>query len=267
MHSWIEALYDVAESGETACLVTVANIRGSAPRDAGARMIVTPTRTIGTIGGGQLEYQCTRLAIERIRAAAEATAKGMRNSVRTFPLGSNCGQCCGGVVDVLLETVSAADAGWLNELKRLHDLKQEFVVVSSGLGGRAIVAAGVVKSFGLPESHLKTIKTVARDMGDNEEDVSWSHTSSEPFFYERIAVSDFNIAIFGAGHVGSATVAALATLDCRIRWIDSRRNVLPANVPANVVAIESDAPAREVAAMPLRRAKWLRCHQARISSS
>ena len=44
-------------------LVTVAGIRGSAPREIGAKMIVTASETIGTIGGGQLEYQSTRIAV------------------------------------------------------------------------------------------------------------------------------------------------------------------------------------------------------------
>jgi xanthine dehydrogenase accessory factor len=59
------------------------------------------------------------------------------------------------------------------------------------------------------------------------------------------------IALFGAGHVGSAVVAAMAGLDCEIRWIDSRRRVFPDSAPANVTMIESADPAREAAAMPV----------------
>lgn len=35
----------------------------------------------------------------------------------------------------------------------------------------------------------------------------------------------FNIALFGAGHVGTALAAILAGLPCRVRWIDSRDGV------------------------------------------
>jgi len=62
-------------------------------------------------------------------------------------------------------------------------------------------------------------------------------------------MSDLNIAVFGAGHVGSAVVATLSGLDCNIRWIDSRRNIFR-NVPGNVRPIEAAEPALEVAAMP-----------------
>ena len=63
MNEWINDLEDLAAAGEPAVLVTVAGIRGSAPREIGAKMIVTATQTIGTIGGGQLEYQSTRVAV------------------------------------------------------------------------------------------------------------------------------------------------------------------------------------------------------------
>ena len=86
MNEWIDELSDLAAAGEPAVLVTVAGIRGSAPREIGAKMIVTATETIGTIGGGQLEYQSTRIAAGLL--------EDDRNSLRSFPLGSSIGQCC-----------------------------------------------------------------------------------------------------------------------------------------------------------------------------
>lgn len=71
--------------------VRVAETRGSTPREAGATMRVWADRTEGTIGGGALEWEAIRLARERL----ENGAGPMR---RTFPLGPDLGQCCGGVV-------------------------------------------------------------------------------------------------------------------------------------------------------------------------
>jgi xanthine dehydrogenase accessory factor len=70
------------------------------------------------------------------------------------------------------------------------------------------------------------------------------------FLLEPILPTNFNIAVFGAGHVGAATVDVLSKLDCRIRWIDSRRKLFPASLPGNVTAVESANPEREAAAMP-----------------
>jgi len=247
MSRWIDTLCDVVGNGESACLVTVANIRGSAPREAGARMVVTPTATVGTIGGGQLEHECTRLAVERIRNCPEISGD---SKLRTFPLGSRCGQCCGGVVDVLIDHFSAVDAVWLTELRRLHDLRRPFVVAVGANGGRALITADLTANEGISLSQTDAAESRAHDLLADAGDVYWDGRSGQQIFYQRIAASDFHIAIFGAGHVGSATVATLATLDSQIRWIDSRRNMFPTDLPRNVTSIESENPAREVAAMP-----------------
>ena len=251
MNSWIDTLCGIVESGTPACLVTVANIRGSAPREAGTRMVVTRAKTIGTIGGGQLEYQCTRIAAERIRMSSRnINDSSSDNILRTFPLGSSCGQCCGGVVDVLIEAFSTADLAYLADLQRAHDLRQPFVTLSAANGGRALISNELSCNHGISSSQIDAARAEARALLSGDGHVSWNGSSGQQVFYQRIAVSDFNIAIFGAGHVGSATVAALAMLDCKIRWIDSRRNMFPADLPRNVVGIESEYPAREVAAMP-----------------
>ena len=67
---------------------------------------------------------------------------------------------------------------------------------------------------------------------------------------EPIADNDFALALFGAGHVGSALVNLLASLDCRVRWIDGRRDIFPDTVAGNVTCVESADPAREALAMP-----------------
>jgi xanthine dehydrogenase accessory factor len=72
---------------------------------------------------------------------------------------------------------------------------------------------------------------------------------SEGLFYEPVRGSDFNIAVFGAGHVGAAVVNVLSGLDCNIRWIDSRRDIFR-TAPRNVRTIETSEPALDVAAMP-----------------
>ena len=95
--NWVSELCRLAESGEDAVLVTIASVRGSAPREVGARMLVTATEVMGSIGGGQLEYQCTQLACRMLED------ESVECSHRRFPLGASLGQCCGGIVDVRFE--------------------------------------------------------------------------------------------------------------------------------------------------------------------
>jgi len=75
-------------------VVEIVQARGSAPRGAGTRMLVSGVRAIGTIGGGHLEFKA--LALARDMLAARATAS---RRVR-FALGPALGQCCGGVVEL-----------------------------------------------------------------------------------------------------------------------------------------------------------------------
>ena len=90
---------------ESAVLVQVASTQGSAPRDAGTWMAVFTNALVGTIGGGHLEFQAIATARAQLKkAAGEAEVATLR-----FALGPALGQCCGGVVHLRFERVSASD--------------------------------------------------------------------------------------------------------------------------------------------------------------
>lgn len=237
MNEWINELSDISATGEPAVLVTVAGIRGSAPREIGAKMIVTASETIGTIGGGQLEYQSTRVAVGML--ADEQLA------LRSFPLGSSMGQCCGGVVEILFEPVAGGMPAWLRDLAALYGQREAAVIatrISRSSPAKFVVTADQV--FGVEDAD-DSLVSAARAVLDDRHGVRRNVQE----FYEPIVMSDFNIAVFGAGHVGAAVVNALSGLDCNIRWIDSRRSFFR-DVPGNVRAVEAQEPALEVAAMP-----------------
>jgi xanthine dehydrogenase accessory factor len=54
-------------------------------------------------------------------------------------------------------------------------------------------------------------------------------------------LKSLNIALFGGGHVGKAIVNTLGVLPCSVHWIDSRDEIFPLSLPANVQA-EHSAP-------------------------
>ena len=224
MNEWIDELSDLTAAGEAVVVVTVAGIRGSAPREVGAKMIVTATETLGTIGGGQLEYQCTRIACEMLGADTLPT-------LRKFPLGTSMGQCCGGVVDVLFEPMAQGLSAWLRDLRALHGQREPAAVCTNlaAANGKFVVTAD--SQFHAEEAGANAAVQVARRVDD--------------WFFEVVVGSDFNIAVFGAGHVGSALVQSLSSLDCNIRWIDSRRKFFR-NTPPNVRTIESSEPVSTV---------------------
>lgn len=245
MNQWIDDLHGLVGNDECCSVVTVAGVRGSAPREIGAKMIVTARETIGTIGGGQLEHQCTQIAFEQMQNTG---AYGGQRLQRRFPLGTNCGQCCGGVVDILFERIASSSIAWLKELKRLHDERRPVVVVTplmEGTGKYLVTEDRCIHSadeVSCPGDVIATARQIIIDNGGAQ--------LLDNFLLEPVLETDFHIALFGAGHVGAATVDVLSKLDCRVRWIDSRRNIFPAHLPDSVTAVESANPAREVAAMP-----------------
>lgn len=243
MNAWIDDLHELCDGDERSVIVTVAGVRGSAPRETGARMIVTRTQTIGSIGGGQLEYQCTGIAARQLGEPVSIAHRKQRR----FPLGTNCGQCCGGVVDILFEHV-ASKPDWLATLKAMYDERQPVVIVTplDRDTGRFLVCGDRCMHFDTETACPDDIIAAARSMLGKRGGAD----VCDEFLLEPVRQSGFEIAVFGAGHVGAATVDALARLDCVIRWVDSRRSIFPARLPHNVTAVESSQPAREVAAMP-----------------
>jgi xanthine dehydrogenase accessory factor len=94
---WLDALGELRELEEACVLVVVTAVKGSAPREPGARMIVARGELVhGTIGGGNLE----RLALER---ATELLADEGGSLSVEIPLAEAAGQCCGGSVVLFFE--------------------------------------------------------------------------------------------------------------------------------------------------------------------
>ena len=101
---WVQAVQDLRAARSPCVIVTLAMVRGHAPRNGGAKMVVSLDRCVGTVGGGNLEAT----AIHRARAmladgAAEPELRTLTLSDRaTTEYGV---QCCGGEVTMLLEPV------------------------------------------------------------------------------------------------------------------------------------------------------------------
>ncbi len=98
---WLEAANRCHEARVPFVLVTLAEVRGHAPRGAGSKMVVTLTDVWGTIGGGNLEAQTVG------RARVLLSSRTQTPELVVHQLGPEGGphgvQCCGGVVTVLLE--------------------------------------------------------------------------------------------------------------------------------------------------------------------
>ena len=116
-----------------AVLVTVQAHRGSVPRQAGAWMAVFADHTLGSVGGGHLEWQAIAQARERLGGRAG-------ESVVRYALGPALGQCCGGEVHLQYELLHAADEAALRErFARARRCWPAVAVFGGGHVGQALV--------------------------------------------------------------------------------------------------------------------------------
>ena len=105
--NWIQAISSLNSQAQAYVLVTVLETKGSSPRDTGTKMVVSASESFDTIGGGALEYQSIEIARELL--SASNTSNVSSQMTKTFNLGKDLKQCCGGVVKVFFEVFPASD--------------------------------------------------------------------------------------------------------------------------------------------------------------
>jgi xanthine dehydrogenase accessory factor len=104
---WLKAVGELRSRREPAVLVTVADVRGHAPRDAGAKMVVSAARTWDTVGGGNLEAVAIERARELLGSDEPELVKLALSDKAPYQHGV---QCCGGEVTLLLEPLPVVPA-------------------------------------------------------------------------------------------------------------------------------------------------------------
>ncbi len=103
---WLDALSHLRREGSPGVLITVVSVRGHAPRDAGAKMVVGSEHSWGSVGGGNLEEAAIRRARQMISTgAAEPETQVAR--LNEHARNEHGRQCCGGEVTLLLEPMPA----------------------------------------------------------------------------------------------------------------------------------------------------------------
>jgi len=228
MSQWPESLSELIKQGKPSVLITIVDAKGSVPRGAGTKMIVTEQGIgYGTIGGGNLEYQCISMAQERLSMNSD---DHWLRKLQRFPLGASLGQCCGGMVIVLLEYIEAVIPNWLSDLleSKADQVKVEIIT---------------------PLKDQHKLKQV-RPFLSSDVQVEAANQTAE-YLYERVEPDDFNIMVFGAGHVGKALVHVLSGVECQVIWVDSRETEFPKIIPTNATKIVDPNPEDSVELAPV----------------
>lgn len=191
--------------------IVIVDHKGSAPREAGASMLVWSTGQSGTIGGGALEFE----AVNALRARLASNAPELSH----IALGPALNQCCGGAVSLLSEVF---DKNTLPE-------------------------SGTRRIFG---TKLKPI-AIRRQERRARNGEGGTLTFENGWLFEPLRPSTTPLWVYGAGHVGRAIVCVMAPMpDFAVTWIDTDPNRYPEVIPPSVTALPAPNPAASVALAP-----------------
>jgi len=208
----LEALKRALDAHGSVVRVVIAGVKGSAPREVGAAMIVSRDGLVaGTIGGGSLEHE----AITKARALSDPMTEDRA-------LGPDLGQCCGGAVTLVYDRFDA-----------MPD-------VQNGLILRRII--------GTNEAPLALRRALAEARNGNS---ATTTQLIDGWLIEPIQTPTTPLWVWGAGHVGRAMVTTAAPLpDLDITWIDTSADRFPDTAPEHVTILPAARPERLVAHAP-----------------
>ena len=217
MREVLSAMRRVLSGGQDCVLCRVIASEGSAPRGAGACMLVTGGGdTVGTVGGGAVEYRCAALSAQLCREK--------RSRFQSYRLSAgeiaDIGMVCGGSVELFFQYLDPADSALpllAEQALSLLDSGREAWLVTAvdgenrwrwGLWDKSGPLAGLAD---LPrEAVLQVLDSRPRLVrGDI---TLYSEPLSPPG----------TVYLFGGGHVGRALVPILAMADFRVVVCDQR---------------------------------------------
>lgn len=208
--NWAEAVLS-DRTGKPVCLVVIADVKGSAPRERGAMMLVHASHIQGSIGGGELEHQ----AIDVARSYQPEA--GFERQLRSYPLGPSLGQCCGGHVRLMFEWYHPDD-----------------VSVQAGL-------ASQTAGYSLHDTTSQAVPGFVAHLPKQNPDT----VCVLPLYAQNC-----DVFIYGAGHVGRAVIDFARHLACQIIWVDTDEDRFPEVIPPEVTKLPARTPQTLAARAP-----------------
>lgn len=226
---WMQAACRLLRFEPAIVRITLAEVRGSSPRECGATMLVATQGLWGTIGGGQLEWQAIERAQRWLREGRSADVM-----LVDLKLGPDLAQCCGGSVVLWLERMPDSS---LSALERLFPQGEPPPPAL-----RTLHHGGRVERLAAPDAAGACM--LQRREGHAE-------------LTERCTDPLLPLWIFGAGHVGQAVLRTLEELPLfDVSCFDSRIALLPRPRAAHIRTIRAPEPVEQVAAA-LPGTAWL----------
>ena len=221
--SWLWQALKNLENQTASVLITIVSAKGSTPRGVGTQMLVTKDDIWKTIGGGALEFDL----IAKARMMINNPDGLWQRQLVSIILGSDVGQCCGGVLQVLLEKFSGDEAESLAKLWAEFGLSSRALdSTESGVGGEATPILAHPLCSGSP----------LRIHQVNDSPLS-------EVFLAPITELRTPLFLYGAGHVSRALMPRLADLGFDIHLVDITEARFPPRLDTSIHKVLAGAPA------------------------
>ena len=225
METILTAMLDALTRGERVVLCSILASSGSSPRGAGAKMAVfADGHTLGTVGGGAVEYAATQRAMECLHTNTP--------EMRSYDLRpdevESVGMICGGRVTVCSQVFAP-------------DMKDEIAALrcwEKVLGGER--DAWLLMT--LPGERVQRFEVLTAEEipADKREYFTAKAVWRDDLYVEPICRAG-KVYLFGGGHVGRALVPVLATVGFPVVVFDNREELAkPENYPAARAVIFGD---------------------------
>lgn len=215
---WMEDLFCRLEgafnAGMSSVIVSIIESTGSAPRRAGAKMLVTcGGHVCGTVGGGTIEYEATRLA--------QSFLKDKMSGIHSFRLTQNqiedLGMVCGGNVTLYFGYISGDDnaAALVAEdaRKKIKSGEESWLITDMSTGNMAVYGK---KSgfFGLDNPPAGMLDAMTSRPAKQS-------LNGREYFVEPLVPAGI-VYVFGGGHVSQELVPAASRVGFRCVVLDDR---------------------------------------------
>jgi len=218
----LDSLISATSAGRPCIFTALVETRGSTPQKAGAAMLVDPDGSqVGTLGGGCVEAEVKRRAIERLATGGP--------ELMTFQLDSDYGWddglICGGRMKMLVDPLRPGED--VSYYRRYHELLSAGAGVTEAVVLEDLAEAPAAARFLLDaDGAFVAARPTAEPpqvLRDNLRPIS-----SRPRPYVAAGISYLTtlprcrLIIVGAGHVGQKTAELAADVDFDVWVIDDR---------------------------------------------
>lgn len=216
---------EAVENGQTVVLLTILETKGSAPRAAGARMILfSDGSTYGTIGGGRLEHE----ALQEAQFVLTTGIARLHKFNLTASDVAGTDMICGGTGQIWLERFAPEDPRAISiceeVVKVLEQRRKAWLIteMSAPLAGKVsdkrlieVLPGGSENNFYLDPA----LELLCKEAASNS--VQAVAAQGRRFLVETIVPSD-RVYIFGAGHVSQSVAPLCAAVNFRTVVLDDR---------------------------------------------